>query len=184
MARIAPRRAPWCHPAWWLAAWLAAAACGYTLGNAGPKPVPEGQRWQVPVVLNDSREPFLEGRLTNALIQALAERGVRIAPKAERRLKVVVKDFDTDPISLVDIDKVSEYRLRIRADVRLEDGAGRLLWKRADLVFFDEFEAFDESQRQEDSRQDAIDRAVDRFANDLASQLLAGVRPPPRPYPY
>jgi len=160
--------------------------CGYHLGNVGPAPVADGQRWQVPVVLNDSREPFLEGRFTDALIRALVERGASIAGEAgaERRLKVVVRDFDTDPISLVDIDKVSEFRLQIEADVRLEDGAHRLLWKRAGLRFFDEFEAFDDSQRQEDSRQEAIDRAVNRFANDLASQLLSGARPGPRPYPY
>jgi len=160
--------------------------CGYHLGNVGPSPMADGQRWQVPVVLNDSREPFLEGRFTNALIRALMERGATLAGEqgAERRLKVVVRDFDTDPISLVDIDKVSEFRLQIEADVRLEDGAHRLLWKRTGLRFFDEFEAFDDSQRQEDSRQAAIDRAVDRFANDLASQLLSGARPGPQPYPY
>jgi len=165
---------------------LVVAGCGYHLGNVGPKPVVDGQRWQVPVVLNDSREPFLEGRFTDALIRALVERGASLAGEqgAERRLKVVVRDFDTDPISLVGIDKVSEYRLQIEVDVRLEDGDHRLLWKRAGLRFFDEFEAFDDSQRQEDSRQAAIDRAVDRFANDLASQLLSGARPGPRPYPY
>ncbi len=165
---------------------LLVGGCGYQLGNVGPAPVADGQRWQVPVVLNDSREPFLEGRFTDALIRALMERGAALAGEqgAERRLKVVVRDFDTDPISLVGIDKVSEYRLQIEADVRLEDGAHRLLWKRTGLRFFDEFEAFDDSQRQEDSRQEAIDRAVNRFANDLASQLLNGARPGPRPYPY
>ena len=165
---------------------LVVGGCGYHLGNVGPAPVAEGQRWQVPVVLNNSREPFLEGRFTDALIRALAERGVTVAGEsgAERRLRVVVQAFDTDPISLVDVDKVSEYRLQIEADVRLEDGVHHLLWKRTGLRFFDEFEAFDDSQRQEDSRQEAIDRAVDRFTNDLASQLLGGGRPEVRPYPY
>jgi len=165
---------------------LVPAGCGYRLGNVGPAPVVEGQRWQVPVVLNNSREPFLEGRFTNALIRALVERGARLAGEggAERRLRVVVQKFNTDPISLVDVDKVSEYQLRIEADVRLEDASHRLLWKQAGLHFVDEFEAFDDSQRQEDSRQEAIDRALDRFANDLASQLLSGGRPGPRAYPY
>lgn len=165
---------------------LAVGGCGYRLGNGGPAPVADGQRWQVGVVLNNSREPFLEGRFTDALIRALVERGATLAGEqgAERRLKVVVQDLATDPISLVDIDKVSEYRLQIEADVRLEDGGHHLLWKRTGLRFFDEFESFDDSQRQEDSRQEAIERAVDRFANDLASQLLGGARPELGPTPY
>ncbi|MGD2064372.1 MAG: LPS assembly lipoprotein LptE [Nitrospirota bacterium] len=165
---------------WWplvLVVVITAAGCGYQLGGGGPD-VRE-QRWRVPVVLNDSREPFLEGRFTNELVDALLRRGARVVRSGEeRRLRVVVADFDTDPISLVNIDQVSEYRLRITADVVVEDGAERTLWKSRGMVLTDEFEAFDDSQRQEDTRQAAIDRALHRFADDLISRLLTGAPPP------
>jgi len=150
---------------------MVAAGCGYRLGAGGPDV--RDQRWRVPVVLNNSSEPFLEGRFTNELIDALLRRGARVVRSGEeRRLRVVVAEFDTDPISLVNIDQVSEYRLRITADVVVEDGEQRTLWKSRGMVLTDEFEAFDDSQRQEDSRQVAIDRALHRFSDDLVSRLL------------
>jgi outer membrane lipopolysaccharide assembly protein LptE/RlpB len=158
------------------AAMLLASGCGYRLGAGGPDV--RDQRWRVPVVLNNSSEPFLEGRFTNELIDALLRRGARVVrEREERRLRVVVADFDTDPISLVNIDQVSEYRLRITANVVVEDGDRRTLWKSTGLVLTDEFEAFDDSQRQEDSRQEAIDRALHRFSDDLVSRLLIGTPP-------
>jgi outer membrane lipopolysaccharide assembly protein LptE/RlpB len=159
---------------------MASAACGYQLGAGGPD-VRE-QRWRVPVVLNNSSEPFLEGRFTNELIDALLRRGARVVRSGEeRRLRVVVADFDTDVISLTNIDQVSEYRLRITANVVVEDDRQRTLWKSRGMVLTDEFEAFDDSQRQEDSRQEAIERALHRFSDDLISRLLVTTPPAPAP---
>jgi outer membrane lipopolysaccharide assembly protein LptE/RlpB len=157
-----------------LAVAMAATACGYQLGAGGPD-VRE-QRWRVPVVLNNSSEPFLEGRFTNELIDALLRRGARVVRSGEeRRLRVVVADFDTNAISLTNIDQVSEYRLRITTDVVVEDDRRRILWKSRGMVLTDEFEAFDDSQQQEDSRQAAIERALHRFSDDLISRLVVTV---------
>jgi outer membrane lipopolysaccharide assembly protein LptE/RlpB len=146
-----------------------------------------GERWRVPVVLNNSREPFLEGRFTNELIDALLRRGARVVKVgAERQLRVVVEDFDADPISLVNIDQVSEYRLRITVDVVVEDAAQRTVWKANHVAFYDEFEAADDSQRQEDSRRAAIERALNRFSDNLVSRVLVvseGGPQPPTPAP-
>jgi outer membrane lipopolysaccharide assembly protein LptE/RlpB len=159
---------------------LLLAGCGYHLGSGGPHVA--GERWRVPVVLNNSREPFLEGRFTNELIDALLRRGARVVKTGEeRRLRVVVEDFNTDPISLVNIDQVSEYRLRITVDVVVEDAAQRTVWKGNRLAFYDEFEAADDSQRQEDSRQAAIDRALNRFSDNLVSRLLVVSQGGPQP---
>lgn|GEM_PF-2976732 len=164
---------------------LLVAGCGYRLGTGGPDA--RGERWRVSVVLNNSREPFLEGRFTNELIDALLRRGAHVVKTGEERLlRVVVEDFDTDPISLVNIDQVSEYRLRITVDVVVEDAAQRTVWKSNRLAFYDEFEAADDSQRQEDSRQAAIERALNRFSDNLVSRLLVisqGGSQPPRPAP-
>ena len=86
----------------------------------------------------------------------------------------------------MNIDQVSEYRLWITVDVVVEDAAQRTVWKANRVAFSDEFEAADDSQRQEDSRRAAIERALNRFSDNLVSRVLVvshGGSHPPSPAP-
>ena len=104
---------------------LLLAGCGYTLvGASSTAGANTRVTLAVPPVINLTREPDLERRMTAALRRAVAQASaLRLAsePQAQYTLQGVVRQFQSLPASFDARDRAVQFRIESRMRVRLTD---------------------------------------------------------------
>ena len=104
---------------------LLLAGCGYTLvGASSTAGANTRVTLAVPPVINLTREPDLERRMTAALRRAVAQApALRLAsePQAQYTLQGVVRQFQALPASFDARDRAVQFRIESRMRVRLTD---------------------------------------------------------------
>jgi hypothetical protein len=144
--------------------------CGYlpaTLPASGGDA--SAERIMIPVFLNDTFEPALEGKVTRMVKQEfLAHGGFQVVQEpAQARLILEgrITSFGLTPLSFNPQYRVEEYRLRISMEVKLLGAQDRkLLWQHGGLEASAEFVV---------SPDPGISRSVQDLAIDEASKRIA-----------
>ncbi len=155
--------------------------CGYTLVGAHKPPTGKRIALAVPPILNQSREPGLESRMTAALRQAILHRaGFALAAsegQASHRLQGVVRQFRFVAISFDARDTVVQYRIETDTRIRLvEDGAPAPLLEQ-DITAWAEYLVSPTGAVRENvvARNAAIVRLAQQFAEKCAALLEVSI---------
>ena len=104
---------------------LLLAGCGYTLVGVSPTTGSNPTvTLAVPPVINLTREPDLERRITAALRRAVAQApAMRLASELQARYAVqgIARQFQASPTSFDARDRVVQFRIESRMRIRLTD---------------------------------------------------------------
>lgn len=151
-------------------------ACGYHFaGTSGS--LPEGvTQIQVVQFENTTSEPYLEQRLTDAVIDQLRRhREIRLVAtenQAEAILTGVVVAFSNNAISFLQNDQIGTYRVTLVADTMLRrQNSDELLWS-GRSSWSTEFNAAIDVAQQSDLKVRALEELTQRLAEEIFYQLL------------
>lgn len=164
---------------------LAVSACGYQfVGRASPLP-PEVRRIAVPTFENNTFEPLLDERLTDAVKKAFIDyprlEVVNSASEADAVLKGRIIAFLLVPLSFNTLNEAAEYRVRIQTDITLQDSRNqKILWQQKKMETITEYFVIQDpldSTRVDIARtRDAEDRAIAEAAKVLGQDLVVQIR--------
>jgi len=151
------------------------------------------QRIVIPVFLNDTFEPALEGKLTRMVKQEFLTRpGYRIIQdpaQAHLILEGKITAFSLTPLSFNQSFQVAEYRVSITTDVNVLQAQDRkLLWQQGGIQATAEFLVSPDPGVSRSAQDLAIDEAAKRIAEEIwtgvsrltSSESLAKPERPPR----
>jgi hypothetical protein len=147
--------------------------CGYhpaTLPASGGAASPQ---WIViPVFLNDTFEPALEGKVTRMVKQEFLTHGdFRIAQdptQARLILEGRITSFGLTPLSFNPQYRVQEYRVNISMEVKLLSAQSKkLLWQQGALEASAEFVVSPDTGVSRSAQDLAIDEASKRIAEEI-----------------
>jgi outer membrane lipopolysaccharide assembly protein LptE/RlpB len=166
---------------------LLVSACGYQfVGRSSPLP-PEIRRIAVPTFENNTFEPLLDERLTEAVKKAFIAyprlQVVNSASDADAVLKGRIITFLLTPISFNPLNEAAEYRVRIQTDLTLQDSRNqKILWQEKMMETTADYFVFQDPvdparvdiARTRDAEDRAIAEAAKVLGENLVSQLLEG----------
>ncbi len=147
--------------------------CGYLPGTP---PASGGetsaQRIMIPVFLNDTFEPALEGKVTRMVKQEFLTHGdfqiVQDPTQARLILEGRITSFGLTPLSFNPQYRVEEYRVSISMEVKLLDAQDKkLLWQQGGLETSAEFVASPDPGVSRSAQDLAIDEASKRIAEEI-----------------
>ncbi len=151
-------------------------ACGYHVaGTSGS--LPDGvTRIQVVLFENTTSEPFLEQRLTDAVIDQLRRHAdlqvVAGEDRAEAVLSGTILSFNSHSSSFSGDDRIGSYRAHLGVEVMLRrSGSDELLWSGRSQWSTD-FDASAEVAQQADFKELGLDELSRRLAEEIVYQLL------------
>ena len=153
-------------------------ACGYTLSRTStPTGIYGGaNKVVVPMFINDTFEPLVEKELTAALTNKLAIDGRWILTDRKNADLVVtgrVTQFELVPLSYDAKERILEYRVRIKTEVKVTDiKTDKVLWKDPGIETFSEYRVTEDVTKSKISRQEAIKKASRDFAEDFIIKAL------------
>lgn len=159
-----------------LAVALLLGGCGYHLPGRGDNLPADVQSLYVELFANRTVEPFLENRITDAVIDWFASKRdftmVEDRSRADAVLSGTITAYDTKPISYDRNDVITEYRSTLTIAVTLRRSADeRVLW-RGSLGWSEEYPASLDKSAQEDNESAAIDVIGDRLAQELYFRIM------------
>jgi hypothetical protein len=130
------------------------------------------QRIVIPIFLNDTFEPALEGKITRMVKQEfLAHGGFRIVQdlsQAHLILEGRITSFGLAPLSFNPQYHVAEYRVNISTEVKLLGARDRkLLWQQSGLEATTEFVVSPDPGVSRSVQDLAIDEASKRIAEEI-----------------
>jgi len=154
--------------------------CGYRFsetsdGSAFP---PDVRRIYIELISNATYEPFIENRVTEALVSEFARSGRFVLTEdrssADAVLSGRITSYTSRAVSFDRDDKIAEYRseMRVSALVRRNDD-GRVLWK-GEGAWTEEYPASSDRMRQEDNESVAIGIVSDRIAEQIYYHVMSG----------
>ena len=168
---------------------LLVSACGSQfIGRASSLP-PEIQRIAVPTIENNTFEPLLDERLTEAVKKSFMARPrlevVNDASDADAIFKGRIIRFSLVPLSFDPQNEAAEYRVRILADFSLQNARDqKILWEEkmmettADYFVIQDQDPLATGRVDIARTRDAEDRAIAEaarvLADNLVSQILEG----------
>ncbi len=157
---------------------LVLGGCGYSIGLGGNLPS-HIKTVAVPIFTNSTQQPAVENVITSAVVNAFVTSGrLRVVPasQADSILEGDIVGYHLDSIAFNPQINVTEYRLRVRVNIRFRDvRENSTLWKQDGLEEWADFRVqgqVSDTLAREDvaARQAAIDigrrivaSAIDRF---------------------
>ncbi len=154
-------------------------ACGYTISKAGSGPgAPEHGVYKVsvPTFVNDTFEPLIEKDLTAALKNEIASDGRWVltdTKDADLTLTGRVSKFELLPLSYDSHERILEYRVRIRAEVKLtEIKTGKVLWKESGMESISDYHVVQDITKSKINKGEAIKKASKDFAEEFIIEAL------------
>ncbi len=153
---------------------LGATGCaGYRLGSSLPGSI---RSVYVPTFVNRTSEPELETEATSAAIKEFQRDGtLRIAgvDRADAVLKVTLRRYELKPLSYSEdrATEPSEYRLRLVADVVLEERVTGKVIVEAGAVGKESFELTGDLSS---AKQEALPEAASYLAHDIVKKVTTG----------
>lgn len=152
--------------------------CGYHLAGLGNSLPEHIKTIRIPVFKNQSYEYGLETILTQEMADAFNRRAgievVRKAGTADAVLEGIIKDYKYVP-TLNAQQKVSQYYISIRAEIRLMDLVkDEVYWEDKNYEFHEIYKVSGGLSDIQNNRQEAWRKAAEDFAERVASVLLEG----------
>jgi len=153
-----------------------ASGCGYHLPGGGEGPSTHLRTVYIDSFANLTTEPFIETRVTNAVIESFARRKgmhpIEREGRSEAKLSGSITAYTSSAISYDRLDRVVEYRSSMTIEASLlRESDGRTLWK-GSLSRSEEYLSSDDKVAQEDNEDRAIAIICDRLAEDLHVRLM------------
>jgi outer membrane lipopolysaccharide assembly protein LptE/RlpB len=134
--------------------------CGYHLAGMGPLTAWGISSMSMPVFINDTRKPDIEGAITATFINEFVNT-VKIVDKGDAAMKGVVKSYTVFPISFAGIDVIQQYRLTLVFSLKIvKEDTGKVLWE-------------DEISRYEDYTVNILDVTATNDAELAAMKKIA-----------
>jgi outer membrane lipopolysaccharide assembly protein LptE/RlpB len=157
---------------------LLLASCGYTLSRKGSQAGPSAGKRNVviPTFANDTFEPLLERELTQALKDEIAMDGRWVltdAGDADLSVTGRVTYFELQPLSYDAKERIQEYRIEIRSEVKVTDlKTGDVIWKDPAIETFSEYRVTSDITKSKIGRGEAIKKASKDFAEEFVIKAL------------
>lgn len=102
--------------------------CGYHIAGNGPMTAWGISSMSMPIFVNDTRKPDIEGAVTASFINEFVNT-VKIVDKGDAVMKGVIKSYTISPISFAGIDVIQQYRLTLVFSLELvKEDTGKVLW--------------------------------------------------------
>ncbi len=134
--------------------------CGYHMAGRGPMTAWGISSMSMPVFVNDTRKPDIEGAITAAFINEFVNT-VRIVDNGDAVMRGVVKSYTIVPISFAGIDVIQQYRLTLVFSLKIvKEDTGQVLWE-------------DEISRYEDYTVNILDVTATNDAELAAMKKIA-----------
>lgn len=108
---------------------LILSGCGYHIAGKGPMTAWGISSMSMPIFVNDTRKPDIEGAITASFINEFVNT-VKIVDKGDAVMKGVIKSYIISPISFAGIDVIQQYRLTLVVSLKLvKEDTGKVLWE-------------------------------------------------------
>lgn len=152
---------------------LAVAGCGYRVGGLLP---PHVRTVAVPVLVNQTDEPAVEGFLTRAIVDAFARNGRLQVVTPERADAVLEGELTNYVVSSIAFDprvNVTQYRLTVTLNVRFRDvREQRMLFQQANLQEYADFRVFGQAADTIAREEGALQEAAAEIARTIVSLAI------------
>ena len=151
-------------------------ACGYTIsrtdGQSGP---PFGaSKAAVPLFVNDTYEPLVEKEVTAALQEDIAADGRWLLADTKDADVVVVghvSQVALAPLSYDAKERILEYRITIKSEIKVLDKAEKVLWKDS-IVTFADYRVTEDVTKSKIRHDEAIRKASKNMAEEFIIKVL------------
>jgi len=161
-----------------LTAALLLTGCGYSISKGGSavKPASGGSRVSVQMFVNETFEPLVEKELTSALKDQIAIDGRwRLTDTTDADLSVTgrVTNFELLPLSYDAKERIQEYRVRIKSDIKVTDiKTGTVVWKGANIETFSDYRLTRDITKNKINHSEAVKNASKKLADDFIIRVL------------
>lgn len=152
--------------------------CGYSLSRTGSATGPSQGKYKacVPMFVNDTFEPLVEEEMTAALEDEIMTDGRWVLSTREDADLLVtgrVTQFELAPLSYDAKERVLEYRVKIRSDVKVTDiKTEKVLWKDTGVETFADYRVTEDITKSKIRRGEAVKKAAKGFADDFIIRVL------------
>jgi outer membrane lipopolysaccharide assembly protein LptE/RlpB len=158
-----------------LAATVALGGCGYSLRTSLP---PGIKSVHVPVLENKTAEPGIEDFITQALTQAVVQKGIRIArnaQEADASLEGSIVEYRLTSLSFDSSANVTAYRLTIGLALTFKDlKQDKVIWKQDRVEERADFQVAGQVTQTQAREQVAVQRAAVDVARAIVSFAFEG----------
>lgn len=151
-------------------------ACGYTISRTGGQFGPPfgASKAAVPLFVNDTFEPLIEKDVTAALKEEIGSDGRWLLVDRDSADVVVagrVSQVNLAPLSYDAKERILEYRITIRTEIRVLDKAEKVLWKDSIATFAD-YRVTEDVTKSKIRRGEAIRKACKNMAEEFIIKVL------------
>jgi len=150
--------------------------CGYHFKgkeNNLPKDI---QRISIPIFKNDTTETNIENLFTNALISEFVKgKELRLVDvgQADAIIYGTLKEFHDDTLTYSAGGRVSQYRVRIVAEVSLVRAkTDEVVWRAKNLQEFEDYDASTNTIEREARKKEAINKLAKFMAEVIHDRML------------
>ena len=151
-------------------------ACGYTISRTGSQSGPPfgASKAAVPLFVNDTFEPLVEKDVTAALQEEIAADG-RWALVDKKNTDVVVvgrvSQFTLTPLSYDAKERIMEYRITIKSEIKVLDKAEKVLWKDTIDTYAD-YRVTEDVTKSKIRHEEAVRKACKNMAEEFIIKVL------------
>ena len=155
------------------------AACGYRLAGKGTILPDHVHRIAVPLFKNETRQPDIAQRITEAVADEFIRRGgytTTSSPEnAEALLTGTVTVYRRHPVGVRTDGRASRYEIEIQVHAELQDLVNDVtLWKDDHFVFRDQYEVDSNESESFDESIVAIEEISRDFARTVVATIMEG----------
>ncbi|MFQ5736948.1 MAG: LPS assembly lipoprotein LptE [Thermodesulfobacteriota bacterium] len=149
---------------------LMAHGCGYSVAGKGGR-MPGGiTEMAVPVFVNDTMKPDIEGAVTSAFVNEMVNT-VNITSGADAVMRGVIKSYSLKPVSFTKSDVNIEYRLTVSISLSITRD-GKVVWEDENISDYEDF-TVDTSDVV--ATRDAERAALEKLARDTARSVKESI---------
>lgn len=151
-------------------------SCGYTISRTGGQSGPPygASKVAVPLFVNDTFEPLVEKDVTAALQEEIASDGRwSLSDRADADVVVVgrVSQFTLTPLSYDEKERIMEYRVTMKSEIKLLDKAEKVLWKDTIDTFAD-YRVTEDVTKSKIRHGEAVRKASKNMAEEFIIKVL------------
>ena len=155
------------------------AACGYRLAGKGTILPDHVRRIAVPLFKNETRQPDIAQRITEAVADEFIRRGgytTTSSPEdAEALLTGTVTAYRRHPVGVGTDGRASRYEIEIQVHAELQDLVNDVtLWKDDHFVFRDQYDVDPNESESFDESIVAIEEISRDFARTVVATIMEG----------
>jgi len=151
-------------------------ACGYTISRTGGQSGPPygASKAAVPLFVNDTFEPLVEKDVTAALQEEIASDGRWVLVDRNNADVVVVgrvTQVNRTPLSYDAKERIMEYRLTIKSEIKVLDKTEKVLWK-DNIDTYADYRVTEDVTKSKIRHGEAVRKASKNMAEEFIIKVL------------